>query len=301
MNSLHDLINKDKTDYPFQSRVHRLLSFDTPDCLCYVKRDDELGFGITGTKIRKYRSLIPYLLKDRFDEVVVIGGMNSNNVLGLVQLFAENRLKPRLFLLGQPDQPRHAISLLTLLVAGEDSVRWVARSEWPNVDAFAKAYAEEQLAQGRRIFIVPEGSLCDHALPGALTLALDIRRNEEESGHSFDHIFTEAGTGLSAIGLLLGLAYLQATNHVHVLLLADDEKVFQDRLTRFHAAFETVLKVPCPRPHRFTLHHPKVAPSFGSTNAQVFQEIRDAAREEGILLDPIYSAKLFLEARRIIK
>ncbi len=300
MNSLHDLLNSDEADYPTQSRVHRLLSFDTPECLAYVKRDDELGFGITGTKFRKYRSLIPFLLKDRFDEVIVIGGMNSNNVLGLVQLLAENRLKPLLFLLGSPEQPRKGNALLTLLIAGEHSVRWVSREQWPTVETMAITYAAEQEKEGRRVFVIPEGACIEHALPGAATLALDIHRNEDEGGHVFDNIFIDAGTGLSAIGLLLGLSYLQKTNHVHVLLLADNPDIFQERLKKFHTAFETLLKVSCPTPHRFTLYQPKTAPSFGSTNAQVWNQIHETARDEGILLDPIYSAKLFMEARRII-
>lgn len=300
MNLIDRLQDLQEVDYPCQSRVHRLPSFDTVQCRCFVKRDDELGFGISGTKVRKYRSLMPFLLKESFDEVIVIGGINSNNVLGLVQLLIENRIAPRLFLRGDPSRPMLGNGLLLQLLAAGSAVRWLTREEWPRVEEIAHQYVQEQQDLGKRVFVVPEGASCEPSLAGALTLALDFQRNEEQLGHHFEHIFIDAGTGLSAIGLLLGLAYSQAPNHVHILLLADDEGSFLKQLARFHAAFEKLIAQPCPLPHRFTVYRPQTAPSFGSTNAQVWDEIRGVAQREGFFLDPIYSAKLFLEARRII-
>jgi 1-aminocyclopropane-1-carboxylate deaminase/D-cysteine desulfhydrase-like pyridoxal-dependent ACC family enzyme len=47
---------------PRQSRIHSLRSFSRGRC--YIKRDDELGFGISGTKVRKYLSLLPAILRE---------------------------------------------------------------------------------------------------------------------------------------------------------------------------------------------------------------------------------------------
>jgi len=43
---------------------------------------------------------------------------------------------------------------------------------------------------------------------------------------------------------------------------------------------------------------PSTARSYGSVNATVRQEIVRMAREEGILADPIYTAKLCMEVRK---
>ena len=48
------------------------------------------------------------------------------------------------------------------------------------------------------------------------------------------------------------------------------------------------------------MKYPATAKSFGSTNKTIFEEIRRIAREDGILTDPVYSAKLFLTARQTI-
>lgn len=85
---LQEKIKKEPhADYSFSSRVHALTSFfQAQDTKCYVKRDDELGFSISGSKLRKYRMLLPYLRSQGYLEVVVIGSSFSNHVLGIVQL-----------------------------------------------------------------------------------------------------------------------------------------------------------------------------------------------------------------------
>lgn len=255
------------------SRVHPLRTFPG----CYVKRDDELGFGITGSKLRKYSTLVPYFISEQFDEVVVIGSAYSNHVMGITQLLIENGIKPILYLLGNADYPARGNLLFTKLLT--DSIRWVSREEWPHVEEIAR---NEQKG-----FILPEGGFIAQSLPGAMTLAQDIARNEKELGFSFDHVFIDAGTGLSAIGLILG----GVRALVHVLLLADDEKTFLLKLHRFSKD-----------PHQhFVLHRPETARSFGSVNRTVLDEIQFLARHEGILTDPIYSAKLFFETRRVLK
>src|ERR1019366_7605954 len=89
------LINK---DFVLHSRIH-LLNENIGEGHLYIKRDDELNSGITGSKYRKFASLIPFLVQNRFDEVALIGSAQSNNVTGALQLLNENQIKPRLFLL----------------------------------------------------------------------------------------------------------------------------------------------------------------------------------------------------------
>ncbi|MEK7749647.1 MAG: hypothetical protein AAB277_01590, partial [Planctomycetota bacterium] len=45
--------------FRLQSRIHRLRWFGRSDI--WVKRDDELSFGVSGTKLRKHASIIPSL------------------------------------------------------------------------------------------------------------------------------------------------------------------------------------------------------------------------------------------------
>lgn len=274
-------------NYPAASRIHQLNSFPPH---CYVKREDELGFGISGSKFRKYRTLIPYIQNQGCKEASVIGGPFSNHVLSLTQLLLEKGIKPVLFLKGpKPATSQGNFLFLQMLVPSAD-IHWIPKEKWADVENIAAAHASG--------CIIPEGACLFPCFVGALTLPLDIIRNEEKLGFSFDSLYLDAGTGYSAAALLLAYALLEKQTFCHVMLLADKEEDFLKRLHMLHAEFEQWLGISCPFPTRFTCFRPQLSPSFGSTNQELFDFIVQVARGEGFFLDPIYSAKLFYSAKK---
>lgn len=297
---LHDLKQRlstiEQMSYSVHSRIHRLQTF--PSSSCYVKREDELGFSISGSKIRKYRSLIPFLLANTIQEVALIGSAYSNHVLSFSQLLIENGMKPTLFLRGDPKRRLQGNALLTTLFISPSSIHWISQSEWKEVENIAHDYAKKK---DYPILVLPEGGFHTAALPGALSLPLDVLDNQEEYNIEFDHIFIDAGTGFMASALILGLHQLNHRAHIHVLLLADDEKAFEKRLNHCHQMFCNLMGRDMSLPRHFTLHRPSLAKGFGQMNSFLFKTIAEIAQTEGFLTDPIYSAKLFMESKRLIK
>lgn len=283
--------------YPKHSRIHLLKSFSNDCSRCYVKRDDELGFGISGSKLRKYRSLLPFFKANGTQEVVVIGSAYSNNVLGITQLLIENGIKPTLFLKQSHQKEKKGIFLLTNLFVDTKNIHFISSLNWKNVENIAQEYLQ---SKDSSTFILKEGASITEALPGALTLSLDITQNEIKNNINFDQIFIESGTGLMACALILGFCWLLKKCKIHVVLLAEDESYFLNQLTFFHEQFQILMQTTMPFPSNFVLHKPTTASAFGSTNKKIFDEIQLIAKQEGFLVDPIYSAKLFLTARQIL-
>ncbi len=287
--------------YSLHSRVHALNSFNTSLANSYLKREDELGFGVSGSKIRKYASLVPYLLENSVKAVLVIGGAYSNNVLGISQLLIENSIKPILFLLGDATQPRQGNLLLTSILVADEQIHWVARKNWPLIESIIAEYQQTHSACAT---IIPEGACMPEALLGALSLPLDILKNEQQLQQQFQHVFIDAGTGLTAIAVILAFAWLNKKIQIHVLLLADDESAFLNKLAQFQIIFEQLINENIDSNLMITLlklYTPKQAKSFGAINANLFKFIKTIAREEGFFTDPIYSAKLLFEAKNIIQ
>lgn len=292
------LINE--ISYIPHSRVHSLKTFNTSLAGCSVKRDDELGFGVSGSKKRKYVSLIPYLLKNKYQEVIVVGGAYSNHVLSMCQLLIENSIKPTLFLLGNSTMNYKGNLLLTSLLVPKSQVHWISRKDWPQVQTLTDNYIRTNELNA---ISIPEGACMGAALPGASTLAIDILQNEQECEQQFQHIFMDAGTGLSAIATILAFAWLDKPSVVHVLLLAEEESQFLARLKQFQQNFEQLVEGQLDWSNtlaKLRLYRPTSARSFGSVNTAVIEHIKLLAREEGFFVDPIYSAKLFWEAKNII-
>ncbi|MCI5052273.1 MAG: pyridoxal-phosphate dependent enzyme [Simkaniaceae bacterium] len=242
--------------YNLQSRIHPLNTFDG----AYLKRDDELSFGISGTKLRKYHSLLPYLIANT-KEVAIIGSSHSNNIVGLLQALIENQIRPYPFLLEPHNKiPQGNCALIQLL---SDNITWVPRNKWPQV---------EQIAAEKHEYVIPEGANHPQAHAGSATLADDILRNEQEHNLQFDNIFIEAGSGTSAQALINRLTELKTRHRVHVVLCANPNLDLSE-------------------PHQ--KHTPAIATSFGSVNRTVLNWVKRIARNEGVLIDPLYGAKLF--------
>ena len=281
------------------SRVHRLPALEHRQV--FVKREDELSCGISGSKLRKYASLLPFIMGQGISEVALIGGPHSNNLVGLLQIFKERGIDPWLFVreAGDAELKGNALIINMLLARPEQLIR-IKRTRWSEAPAIAQAFLDERRRQGAKTLLVPEGAALFESLPGAMTLAADLLRNEAELGRPFRHVFLDSGTGMGAIGLLLGLALMDVNPSdrlVHLTLIAGDERDFLRTLRTFEARLRDALPS-----ERFTLpqivfHHPPYARAFGSVTKRLFEDTRRIAQEEGILMDPTYSVKHYLSMR----
>lgn len=281
-----------QADYPFQSRIHPLRSLKN----CFIKRDDELGFGISGSKIRKYRSLIPFLIQSAFEKIILIGSAYSNNITSLVQLLVENGLKPYLLLRGRPEDCTKGNGLLMRLFVSEESIQWIPKDEWPHIQAIADSHLRQS---PQKSFLIPEGASCIESLAGTLSLPLDILRNEREANTVFNHYFIDSGTGLMAIGVILAFHAIQKNTTIHVILMAENESYFLKQLTLYWTYFKKMTKLNIQTfPANFILH--RSGSPFGKVNREHIQSIKKITKTEGFLVDPVYMAKLFVRAEDII-
>ncbi|BBH52224.1 1-aminocyclopropane-1-carboxylate deaminase [Fluviispira sanaruensis] len=288
-------------NYPKTSRIHKLRSIQNKESGIFVKREDELGFGVSGTKIRKYLSLIPFLKNQNFQEVIVWGGAFSNNVLSAVQLLIESGIKPILFFDAKNKNQLIGNYLLTSLFLEKNSIHWLDKEVLNNKDCVINTYKENQLKKGIHVGYIEEGANMYEAFPGACSLALDILRNEKENLIDFNDIFIDAGTGLSAIALIICLSFLNVNKKIHIILVAGNEKEFNKSLSLFKNNFEIEIKNKIEFLIPYDFYYPSTAKSFGSINNNIFNIIKMTAQLDGIITDPIYSAKLFNTSKNIIK
>ncbi len=262
-------------DYPVHSRVHALKI--APHC--YIKREDELGFFLSGSKVRKYRSHIAALKKEGAKEAKVYGSANSNHVLGLSMLLIENGIRPKLFLLQPSSEQREGIGLFIELLVPKHDITYVPRSEWK----------------------AQEGGSLKDSVSGLTTLALDIIRNEQDLGITFENILIDSGSGMTAATLIAALGLLKKAPTVHVMQTALSDEAFLNVLQETKSILEELTGEKIENLPPFIQHRPTTARSFGATNAKVFNTIKSASQHEGFFLEPIYSAKLYLLLEDLLK
>lgn len=277
-----------------RSRIHPLNQFGRQT---WVKRDDELSFGVSGSKARKLHSLIPQIRKNGHSRILAIGGAHSNNILALAQACAEWQIGLVGLLLGPPRHESGIAQLMRWFQSPHFEVQWISRRDWPHVLEIADSLSRALMKQGESPIVLPEGSMHPYAIPGSMTLASEIARHQEEEGLVFDRIFIDSGSGMTSQSLIAGLAYYPEAPEVQVVQLAKmDPESYQMGLEKVTRWVED-LKGPTLRKPRFRLIEPSMGRSFGSTPQTIFREIKRIAQEEGFLTDPIYSGKLFFTAR----
>ncbi|CAN0157960.1 unnamed protein product, partial [Phaeothamnion confervicola] len=259
-----------------QERVEKLWSLvDGPQRLSrwqkgqvlpgWICREDELG----GYKARKYASLIPALRGHA--SVRLLGSSQSNNLLQLALRLRQEGIRPVYVQEGRPG-PLRGNGLFSRIVLGD-------------------GYG----AESEEIREIAEGASCVESLPGALTMAASMAENIAVHGAP-SMIFIEAGSGFSAAALIFGMAFLGLQIPLKVVWLGDARGDFAGLLAGWRPAALALLGEIGPLPS-WEILRPPTARSFGSINRTILGEVVRLAQEEGLLVDPIYTAKLTLTAR----
>ena len=286
-----------RQDFWLSSRIHPLKAWPGK---VFLKREDELSASISGSKWRKINGLASVWTRQGADTLLAWGGSRSQHLLGLAQIGRELALDLRLLVKQGSPRQVHGPDLLWPLLIDPKFVKTLSRLEWLEVEQHVRSWQGSLLAEGRQLFLVREGGAQIEALLGAMTLAVDIVRQEQELGLQFSHIAVDAGTGLTAQALILGLGCLGRYPICEVILCAGSAEEFTHDLSKRQSELGRLLLDETIKPAPYRCHIPATAKSFGSTNRAVFQEIARTAQESGVLLDPIYSAKLFMKARDIL-
>ncbi len=283
------------------SRVHLLPSM--AESGVYIKREDELSSGVSGAKLRKYASLIPFLKSHSIEEVALIGGSNSNNLVGLLQHLKEAAIRPWLFIREAADSEKQGNALFLDMLAPPQSCQFIPRAQWDHVESISNRFLESRQKKGKETMLIPEGGLAKPSLPGALTLAQDVLQNEVENAVQFSDVFIDSGTGMTAIGLILGLAALQCDpqyRRIHVTLIAGFKSEFLVKLEEFRSHMERETGITLAQLPGIDFLIPPSCKSFGSVKPSLFAATRKIAQKEGLLMDPIYSVKHYLAMRNYI-
>jgi 1-aminocyclopropane-1-carboxylate deaminase len=271
----------------------------------WILRDDELG-GFWGSKFRKYSSIIRYCREHGINHVIAAGGINSNNLAAAAALCKEADLEVTAFAVSDHSSETNDLTgnrFLIKLLLPPDNLKVVARSEARTIPSLMTDYAKQLQQKGIKSLVLEEGGGCLAAVEGCLTMASDILsyRDLWQPSLTPDHIFIDSGTGLSVASLAAGLWQQGALNRtkIHCIQMAGfDEQIIK----AFNAWVTPVTSVTWNQvADRIRVYRPLSPRSYGATNEDLFTFIKTMARNHGLLLDPIYTAKLFLRTFDLIE
>src|SRR5579883_3474340 len=257
-----------------------------------VKRDDLTGAPLTGNKVRKLEFLLAAAEEERAKVVLTCGGVQSNHCRATA-IAARKLGMDSLLLLRVPD-PRNppaleGNSLLDALVGAE--LRWVSPAEYAERTSLFQQIKAALQARGRRAYVIPEGG--SNAL-GAWGYVRCVEELSRELPPGQATLVYAAGSGGTGAGLILGVKLFGLPWRVVGVNVCDDRDYFVRVIGEIvESAIATYnLGLAFDR-SEIEIVDGYVGEGYAKSRAAELALLRDVARAEALLLDPVYTGKAF--------
>lgn len=283
-----------------------LVSFETPieplarlsDALgveLFVKRDDLAGTTLGGNKSRQLEYYLGAAHAARADTILITGAVQSNFVRTAAASAAKLGMRAILQLEDRvPDQDRlYATSGNVLLnqMLDADIVTYPEGEDEAGADAALRARAELERSKGARPYLIPLA--LGHPPLGALGY---VRAAEETVRQmpEFDVAVIASGSGLTHAGFLMGLHRLGHKARVVGSCVRRDASQQTARMRTVLDNLSLLMADGSDVPsERIRLWDGALSPGYGRIGPAAEAAMKRMAEYEGLLLDPVYTAKAF--------
>jgi D-cysteine desulfhydrase len=265
----------------------------------HVKRDDLTGAELSGNKVRKLEFLLADALERGADTVVTCGGAQSNHCRATALAAARLRLASVL-LLRTPDPasppPTDGNILLDRLAGAE--IRWISRAEYAaREEAFARE-VERLRAHGRRPYVIPEGGSNAIGSWGYIAAAEELAHDLAALPPRPTTIVYAAGSGGTGAGLVAGARMTGLTERgvrVAGVNVCDDRDYFVRTIGRICGELAERWPGVAPKiaPADIDIVDGYVGDGYAMSRPEELVLLRDLCRDEGLVLDPVYTGKAF--------
>jgi D-cysteine desulfhydrase len=257
----------------------------------WVKRDDLTGLLETGNKIRKLEFLIGEALAQGADTLITCGTLQSNCCRSVAAVAARLGLTAMLALKGAPTAEYDGNLLLDRLLGAE--VRYCTDEEWAKVDQIMLEMAGRARVAGRAPYVIPESGASVVGALGYLSCGQEIAQQIRHGAPEFDTIAITAFSGGSQAGLLMArqLAGLRA-EVVSIPIAWEGERVrayVGDVIDQARRRWGLAVTVP----DEIRLLDGYQGSGRSAVRDEDLAMVLRVARREGIVLDPVYTAKAF--------
>jgi D-cysteine desulfhydrase len=262
------------------------------------KRDDLTGLELTGNKARKLEYLLAEAEAEGADTLVTCGGVQSNHARATAFAAARRGLSSVLFLrVHDPSRPPspEANVLLDRLAGAE--LRWISHDAYRRRAEVMAGEADALRAAGRRPYVIPEGGSSALGSLGYLLAVAELRAQLPAAWRDGPvTIVYAAGSGGTGAGIELGVRVLGWSGARPLgFAVCNDAAYFRETIAGLCAeARRRWPALPAVPAAEIAVDGEFVGPGYALTTPEGIELIRRAAREDGLILDPVYTGKAML-------
>ena len=273
------------------SPFHRLARFSAAlggSVEVWVKREDLLPVAFGGNKLRNLEFHVGAALASGADSLITSGRRWSNHCRLTAAAGAMAGLEVHLVLSGPPvEPPGPGIRLAGLFGA---TVHQLAGADRAERTATVERVAADLRAAGRRPHVIGVGGSGPVGAAGQVLAGLELAGQARAAGIEPDLIVVPSATGGTQAGLIVASRLAGVPERVLGALVAAPEAELRPSIETMVAALAAMTGTNA-GPADVHLDATELGEGYGRPTAAAAEAAALLARTEGILVDPIYTAK----------
>jgi L-cysteate sulfo-lyase len=259
----------------------------------WIKRDDCTVVATGGNKVRKLEWLIGEARAQGADHIVTQGAVQSNHVRQTAAVARRFGMKCTALLEHRIEtNDRDYLNSGNVLLDRLFGCAIEYRQSGLDMNAEAEKKGDELRAAGMKAYVIPGGGSNPVGALGYVSCAQELMQQADGVGLKIDRIVTATGSAGTHAGLVVGLEGMNANVPVlgiGVRLPRDRQEANVHNLAE--ATAEYVGMRGGIRRETIVANCDYVGAGYGVPTEGMGEAVRMLAREEGILLDPVYSGK----------
>jgi len=249
---------------PVQQISNKL--FDEKGIEVFIKRDDLIHPIISGNKWRKLKYILEKAHLEQKKHLVTFGGAYSNHLLATAAAAARFGFRSTGIVRGEQ------LGNDTLFICRLHGMKLIFTDRENYRDK--PGLFEKYFGQDDEAFFIDEGGASAEGAKGCSELIGELTDN-------YDHIFCACGTGTTAAGIINGINKKALKTRFHGIPVLKNGGFLKDEIENFLL-----------QPSDFDLHTEYHFGGYAKTNDELIGFVKQFVASTGILIDPVYTAKM---------
>jgi 1-aminocyclopropane-1-carboxylate deaminase/D-cysteine desulfhydrase-like pyridoxal-dependent ACC family enzyme len=254
----------------------------------WIKREDLLPLAFGGNKLRNLEFHVGAALADGADTLVTAGRRWSNHCRLTAAAGARAGLAVHVVLSGPPVSPPGPNERLDVLLGA--TVEVTSSADRDERARAIEAAAARLRAAGRRPYVIPVGGSGMVGAMGQVLGGLELVDQAAVAGIRPATVVLPTATGGTQAGLLVGLRLGGFATRVDGIAVAQPAAELRPVVGRLVAELDAATGATVGA-DEIVIRDDQLGEGYGRPTAQADEATRLLARTEGILVDPIYTAK----------
>jgi D-cysteine desulfhydrase family pyridoxal phosphate-dependent enzyme len=254
----------------------------------WIKRDDLTGLGLGGNKVRKLELLAGDAHRHGADTLVSVGAPQSNHARTVAAVAAMLGLDCHLVLAGP--RPHRPTGNLALDVFYGAEPHFTGSHDWADLHDTSQALTQHLRSQGRTPYAIPIGGSTELGVVAFAAAYLELVEQLHDLRLDPATVLHASSSGGTQAGLELGRRLTQHGPHIVGVDVAKITTSLTDQIRRLLNDAAPLLNVTVANTEPAVLEE-YLGDGYAIPTTQSHAAMRLLATTEGILADPVYTAK----------